>query len=253
MPDKALIMSLILLIFFVTQGCETDQPEVLVFAGASLNDVLEQQGNRFTEQTGVRVAFHFGGSTELARQIMRGAPADVFIPAGSTPMDLIEQAGLLTRGTRVDLLKNELVLVKRSSGQGEDSSIEAVFLGQGRISIADPDLAPAGYYARESLQHMGVWDDLVGRLILASNVRTTLSYVKADNVDVGIVYLTDAIAATGVDIIDSLPQESYPPIIYPGAVITQSALAIQAEQFLQFLQGNEALEIFHRHGFKTAY
>ena len=246
----AYMMLLTLLSLFAAQACGGEKQEVLVFAGASLNNVLEQQGKQFTQKTDIKVVFHFGGSTELARQIIRGGPADLFIPAGSRPMDSVEQAGLLQAGTRVDLLTNELVLVEWAGTEKKVRSLEEVFAGEGRISIADPQLAPAGYYAREALKNLGLWDGLLSRLVFGTNVRTTITYVKSGNIDAGIVYRTDALATKGIHIIASLPQESYPVIIYPGAVIEQSASLAEAEKFLQFLEGDEALEIFHRHGFE---
>ncbi len=249
----AYIVLLTLLSLFAAQGCGGEQQEVLVFAGASLSNVLEQQGKRFTQETDIKVVFHLGGSTELASQIIRGGPADLFIAAGSRPMDSVEKAGLLQPGTRVvDLLTNELVLVEGAGTEREVRSLEEVFAGEGRIAIADPELAPAGYYAREALKNLGLWDGLLPRLVFGTNVRTTITYVKSGNVDAGIVYCTDALATNGIHIIASLPQESYPVIIYPGAVIAQSASPAEAERFLQFLQGDEAREIFRRNGFERA-
>ena len=240
-----------LLSILVVIGSGRQRQEILVFAAASLTDVLEQLGDRFTQETGAKVAFHFGGSNALARQILREGPADLFISAGSQPIDVVEQRGFLRKNTRVDLLTNELVLVGPSKASEEFRTLEELVAGRARVAIADPELAPAGYYASEALKDMGLWDRLLPHLVFAADVRTALSYVKVGDVDAGIVYRTDTIANERIRIISSLPRESYPQITYAGGVTLTSSLVSEAESFLLFLQTKEARETFRRHGFEV--
>jgi molybdate transport system substrate-binding protein len=168
----AALLSLALALMLVASACgKGEREELLVFVAASLTDVMEQLGRGFTEAEGARVSFNVGGSTSLAQQIIRGAPADVFVSAGAQPMNLLEGRGLLAPGTRRDLLANGLVLVAREGRDTGVASVEELATSAVGVAIADPDLSPAGSYAREALESMGLWDTLAPRLILAQDVK----------------------------------------------------------------------------------
>ena len=188
---RFLALGLLLVMF----SCGSDQrEEILVYAAASLTDVMERLGQQFAENEEVRVSFNLGGSTALAQQIIRGAPADAFLSAGPQPMNALEGRGLVIPDTRVDLLTNELVLVGPPDAAEKlgVASVEDLANASVTVAIADPDLAPAGRYAREALRNLGIWRQLQPRLVFGSSVRATLGYVETGNVDVGIVYRTDA-------------------------------------------------------------
>ena len=245
-----LVFALTLLL--VAPSCTGNkQEEILVFAAASLTDVMEQVGERFQDSAGVKVRFNLGGSTALAQQIIRGAPADAFISAGPGPMDTLADRGLIMLETRADVLGNGLVLVARAGGDGgtEFGSLEDLADGDARVAIADPELAPAGRYAREALISLGLWGELKHRLVLAPDVRAALGYLQTGNVGAGIVYRTDADVAEGLQIIASVPENFHTPILYPAAVSARSRHVTAAGQFILFLIGEEARETFREYGF----
>ena len=243
----ALLVALTLL-----AGCaRSDGDELLVFAAASLADVLEEIGDLYEEEAGVRVAFSFGGSQALAQQIVSGAPADVFVAAGRQPADF-----LATRGM-VDLVEeavvhNELVVAVReeASGIGAMSGLSGDDMG--RVAIADPAVAPAGVYAREALWTLRLWEPLQSRLVFGADVRAALAYLESGNVDAAIVYATDAREAPGVKALNVVLQDTYTPIAYPAAVLEGSDSRAAASGFLRFLKSDAARSIFERHGFRTA-
>ena len=222
--------------------------EVLVFAASSLTDVMERLGDEFEEEAGVKVSFNFGASGSLAQQIVRGAPADVFIAAGNQPMSVLEEKGDVFPGTRVSLLTNTMVVVTSADGGPEIASVNDLLEGDYRIAIADPDLAPAGQYARQSLTNLGLWTHLEPRLVYGHSVRTTLGYVESRNVGAALVYGTDAAISDGVRIAATVPESSHPPITYPGAVVRRSENQA-ARRFLDFLTGERATAVFQQFGF----
>ena len=246
------LLVLVLAILLVAPSCTgNEREEILVFAAASLTDVMEQLGQQFTDRGGVRVNFNLGGSTVLSQQIIRGAPADAFVSAGAEPMDILVIRNLLMPDTHVDVLTNELVLVSRLDG-GRNvrvASLEDLNNEDVRVAIADPDLAPAGRYAREALMNLGLWRKLQPRLVPAPDVRAALGYVVTGNVDAGIVYRTDAPVVGGLQIVASIPNESHSPIVYPAAVLVRTRHVNAARRFLAFLTGEEAKETFRQHGF----
>ena len=244
-------------------------------AAASLTEVMERLGEQYTELAGVKVNLNLGGSTPLAQQIVRGAPADAFVSAGPGPMDALEAEDLLVVGSRVDLLTNDLVLVgppTPSSRLGLDlvggqcnpvckrlliemsevqgpHRVQELMKGADRVAIADPDLAPAGRYVREALQSLDILEELESRLVYGTDVRAALGYVETKNVDLGVVYLTDAFAGSDVEVLLVLPEESHSPIVYPAAVLAGSEHMEAAGGFLKFLKSAEARATFREFGF----
>ena len=228
-----------------------DRTTLLVFAATSLTDALTDIGSDFEAAGEVGVSFNFGGSQTLAKQIARGAPADVFISAGRFPMDFLAEEDLIAPIT-IDLLSNTVVAVVSDGGvqlqsmeQLSDGAIE-------RVAVADPDLAPAGRYTQESLKSLGLWDDLQAKLVIGADVRATLTYVEVGSADVAFVYKTDAATATGVRVLDIVPLGSHSEIVYPGAVVRRSEDNASAAAFLTYLQSETAAAVFHKYGFELA-
>ena len=232
-------------------SCRDDREELLVFSAASLTDVVQEIGDRFTESEEIPVAFNFGGSTPLGQQIIRGAPADVFLSAGAAPMDRLDDRGLLRSDSRVDLLTNKLVLVAepdRAKRLGI-KSLNDLAIADVRVAIADPELAPAGKYAKEAMQALGLWEKVEERVVYSPDVRAALAYVDTGNVDAGIVYQTDARTDPGLEVLALLPVQSHTPIVYPVAVIGRSSRSQAGEKFLKYLQSEEARLVFLEYGF----
>ncbi len=227
---------------------------VLVFAAASLTDVLDEIAATFTSRTHVRIDSSYDSSSILARQIAAGAPAEVFVSADTDWMDYLAQRHLLRPGSRRDIVSNRLVLIAPA-----DSSLRlsiapgfalATALGvDGRLSVGDPDAVPAGRYAKAALETLGVWDGVKMRLVRAENVRAALAYVARAEAPLGIVYRTDALAERRVRIVGEFPADSHPPIRYPVALTTRAGP--RAAQFEQFVAGPLAAAIFRRYGFSS--
>ena len=227
----------------------TKSDEVLVFAAASLSNALTEIGEKFEAESDVDVLFSFGGSQTLAQQINAGAPADIFISAGRSPADFLTERGLVLP-VPVTILENRLVVVTRDDGVSIDSieqlNNEDEFE---KIAVADPKLAPAGEYARESLTNLGIWDGLQGRLIFGVDVRATLAYVETGSVSAALVYQTDALIADNLRVLDIVPPESYSKVTYPAMIVNRADRADAARVFIDFLQADTARAVFTRHGF----
>lgn len=239
-------MTLCCLLLAACGGWTEDEEDLLVFAAASLQDALEAIEEEVDSEVGIAVSY--GGSHMLARQLSAGAPADVFISAGAQPTQTLVDEGLVD-GDPVDVVTNRLVVVTIKGGADISAMDELTAPGVGRVAIADPDLAPAGEYAREALVRLGLWERVEDKLILGSDVRATLAYVQTGNVDAAIVYESDAAGARGVVVYDVVPADSYTPVVYPAVVVVASDKAARAIEFVEMLRGGEAGAIFERFGF----
>jgi molybdate transport system substrate-binding protein len=220
---------------------------VRVFAAASLTDSLGEIIDLFeASHEGVRVVPQFGASNDLARQILAGAPAHLFFSADERQMDRAMAGGSIEEGSRRDLLSNQLVVVEaRAAGEPIRSPRD---LERGlRIALADPEAVPAGVYARQYLEKLGLWDRVRARVVPTLDVRAALAAVASGNVDAGFVYRTDAILEPRVRVAFEVPRDEGPRIVYPLALVRGGSE--EARALFRFLVSPEAAAVFERYGF----
>jgi len=226
--------------------------DLTVFAAASLTDVLTEIGAAYEQATGERVAFNFGASNLLGRQIRAGAPADLFLSADESTMDELERERLLLPGTRRSVLSNSLVVVVPRSNKLRIASASDLARPEVRtLVIAEPSSVPAGIYAREYLRAVGLWSWVIDRIVPTENVRGALAAIEAGNAEAGIVYRTDAAIGDEVEVAFAVPPAEGPPISYPFAVLRDAPRAAAARKFLDHLVSPAGLEVFRRFGFLT--
>jgi len=234
-------------------GCvknHAKQAELDVFAAISLTDALTELAAAFRAERHVRIYYNFAASTTLQRQLEHGASADIFISASPHQMIALETTDLLEPKTRRDLLTNQLVIIGHKSTVldiGTPDVLTARTIS--RIAIGHPDIVPAGTYAKEAFTQLGLWEILHPKLIFGADVRATLAYVASGNVDVGVVYKTDALLSTDIKVLYQLPPKTYTRIVYPAAVMKRSVRKSLASAFIAYLHSGASTEIFQKHGF----
>lgn len=227
--------------------------DVLVFAAASLKESLDAVAADFEAKTGDHVTISYAGSGALARQIVEGAEADVFISAAVEWMDAVDDAGLVADDSRRDLLGNTLVLIapgKDAEPVTIDPQLDLVSrLGDSYLAMALVDSVPAGQYGKAALESLGLWDAVAPHVAQADNVRAALALVARGEAPLGIVYATDAAAGDEVSIVGTFPEDSHPPIIYPAALLGTGEKA-SARAFYDTLSSPEAAQRFEAAGFR---
>lgn len=226
--------------------------ELTVSVAASLTDAIQEiEANYQNDHPEVEIRNNFGSSGTLAREIEDGAPVDVFLSAASKPMDDLQARGLIVAGSRRDLLRNTLVLIaprgSRLKGfqQLADLSVRTIALG-------DPASVPAGLYGQQALAALHLLDSVHSRLVLAKDVRQVLAYVETGNADAGIVYATDALTTTGVQVVAVAPESTHDPIVYPVAAIANVKHEDAARRFVEYQNSAPARAIFLKRGFTMA-
>lgn len=244
------LTGLLLALFLVAPSCAPRAPErgLLVFAAASLSDLMPALGDSFGRSRGVRVEFHFGGSSSLVTQVRKGSPADVLVLAGRKPLEALE--GQLE--SVVDVAGNRLVLAAaRDFAEAHREGWPRALCGAAvrRVALADPATAPAGAYGRQSLQVLGLWDCLQPKLVPALDVRAALTLARNGSAEVAVVYATDAASFPGVQVLEVLPDDSHDPILYPAALLKTARNLAEGRAFLGYLRGAEARAAFERAGF----
>lgn len=222
---------------------------LIVSVAASVYDSLEEISTLYRAQTGVAVALNAGGSNMLARQIVEGASAGLFLSADERQMDVVEKAGRIVAGTRTRLLTNELAVIVPADSR--DLTVDRLMRGEvRRLALGEPGAVPAGVYARRWLERQGAWSRLESKVVPFPTVTAVLSAVDSGRVDAGVVYRTDAMSSKTVRVIANVSAKDHPylDIGYPAAVIAGPSEA-EARRFLQFLQGAAARAVFDRRGF----
>jgi molybdate transport system substrate-binding protein len=252
MIHKYLILLNIILCASLLPVVPVASADTTVFAAASLKTALDEINRSWSKQNSGKVVVSYAASSALARQIERGAPADIFVSADLEWMDYLAQRQLLNAESRVSLLRNELVMIAPAAAKISIELKKGLQLGQllgnDRLSMADPDSVPAGKYGKAALEALGLWPQVSTKIIRADNVRTALNFVARGETPLGIVYRTDAAAEAKVRVVATFPSGSHPPIVYPAALLAGSKNA-EAAAFFSWLKSNAATGIFRKHGF----
>lgn len=242
----------IIAIAFLSTAFHANAESVNVFAAASMKTALYDAAKLWKIQSGKDIVATYGSTGTLAKQITEAAPADIFISADLAWMDDVASKNLIRPESRKNLAGNTLVLV---GAAGSDVKIElakysnlAAALGSEKLAVGDVKSVPAGKYAKAALENLGLWASVEPHLVMQENVRSALALVARGEAKLGIVYGSDAVAESKVQVIASFPEASHAPIVYPAAIIAASTNP-DAQPFLDFLFSKEAQLIFKANGF----
>ena len=220
---------------------------ITVFAAASLQEPLTDIASEYGVLNSVEIHLNLGGSMSLANQIARGAPADVFISAGSAPTAKLRASDMVHPNNVSVWLTNELLMVTSSPNRLVYEGIE-VALGN-TVAIADPDLAPAGKYAKECLENFGLWTQMEYTVVRSPNVRAALASVETGAADLAFVYRTDLLLSDAVEEVFQCPEDSHSAIQYLVSRIARGQKTTHADGFIRFLGSQYAIETMGRYGF----
>jgi molybdate transport system substrate-binding protein len=232
--------------------------DLLIFAAASLKPALDAiittpDAKAVCAPKACEIKASYAASSQLEHQIEAGAPASIFVSADQDWMNAADAKGKIVKATRADLLGNALVLVapknsKLSLKIAPKFDLAGALGSDGRIALGEPNSVPAGKYAKASLTSLGVWDAIQPRIVSADNVRAALNFVAKGEAPLGIVYRSDAVSEPAVRIVDTFPDASHAPIVYPAAVVTERDTPA-ARKLLDLLRAPSSQAIFRRYGF----
>jgi molybdate transport system substrate-binding protein len=227
------------------------EPESLrVLAAASLTEVVEALGRRFE---GARVVPGFGASSELARQIADGAPADVFVSASPEWIDFLREAQALDGEARL-VARNRLVAIAPAQsplparGVRDPASLLAQLRAGERVAIADA-VVPAGESARQALAKQGLLEAFLARLVGLKDVRAVLRAVEQGELEAGFVYASDARIAA-VERLFEFDPARHAPIEILAVALRGAARPGTARRFVAFLASDTARALLSDAGFE---
>lgn len=234
----------------VSAESEEQNVTILIAAAASLENCLsEKLIPLFEEQhSEITVTGTYDSSGKLQTQIEEGADVDVFFSAAEKQMNSLDEEGLMVSESICPVLENKIVMIVPGLHSSNPTSFQDM-LTMETVAIGDPESVPAGQYAKEAFESMGIWEEIQEKASLGTNVTEVLHWVEEASADAGIVYATDAASTKGVRVVAEAPKGSVSPVIYPAGIVKASTKQEAAAEFLEFLKSSEAMEIFKSYGF----
>ena len=264
----AAVLAAALVLCVCAGTAEGKKTELVVFAAASLTETLtELKGMYEAAHPDITVTCSFESSGTLKTQIAEGAECDVFISAGQKQVDQLDiSAGeeknpdrldFVAEDSRVNLLENKVTLVVPADNPKGIKSFDDLkaLLKDGEVLLAmgNSDV-PVGQYTQKILKYFELDEEQLaaaGKITYGSNVKEVTTQVAEGSVDCGVVYATDAFSA-GLEAADCATETMCGRVIYPAAVMKNSASPEAAQAFLDWLKGAEAMAVFEKVGFSAA-
>ena len=235
--------------------------ELTVFAAASMTETMTEIAGLYKEVApNVTITYTFDSSGTLVTQIKEGADCDLFISAAQKQMNQIDINGgeentdgldYVLEDTRVDLLENKVVLVTADNSDSGITTFEDIATDKLNMLCIGNEDVPVGAYSLKILDYLGTSAEALeaeGKLTYGSNVKEVTTQVSEGVVDCGIIYATDAFSA-GLTPVAEATAEMCGQVIYPAAVLKESAHPDEAKAFLEYLKSDEAAAVFESVGF----
>lgn len=232
-------------IFLLVACGKTEKKEITISAAASLNEVLSQIVENYQkENKDVVININFGASGALKKQIEGGAPVDFVFFASKKDLEDLRKQNLVSEKFSRDILENTMVVAGRKK---IDSLSELL---DHKVAIGDPDVVPAGRYAKQVLQNEGLWDRMQENFVLSKDVRSAMQYVDLYEVDYAMIYKTDSKVMKNAEIVYEVPNTLHTPIIYSCGILKDKERD-EVKDFYKFLTNKDSIDIFEKFGFKV--
>ena len=230
----------------------SNKTKIYVYAAASTRNAVDELVMRFPKQDNIQVSAVYGATSALARQIIDGAPAALFLSANKAWMKEVIDAELITK--HKNAFSNRLVIIsskKYGTGINITSAIDiAKTIENDRIAVAEISAVPAGIYSKQAMRNLKIWNQLKNKLAQSANVRAALALVERGETPLGIVYQTDAKASPYVKLKWKIPNNMHEKIIYPLGIHKNAENIEAAFNLYNYFTSSKGLEIFSNFGFE---
>jgi molybdate transport system substrate-binding protein len=206
----------------------------------------------FEQRTQDRLMFTSGSTGQLYAQIASGAPFDALLAADREHVDRIVAAGLADRSLRFTYAVGKLALWTRDAGKLSPLDLKSLARTDYRwLAIANPELAPYGLAAEQTLRKLGLWDSLQPKIVRGESIAQTFAMAETRNADLAFVALSQVISYKGQAATFEIPPELYAPIRQDAVLLKRASGNAAARGFLEFLRGPDALRVIAGFGYGT--
>ena len=227
-----------------------------VAAASDLKFALDDIHAAFKAKTRQHIHLVFGSSGNLYRQIEQGAPFELFLSADESFVNVLVQSGKTMDAGRVYAKGHLAWVVSAQSMLVPDNALNQLKQAVQnktirKFAIANPAFAPYGMRAKETLQNLGLWQEIVPNLVLGDNVSQAAQFALSDSTDGGLVALSllKSPAFQGKVRYAEVPAELHSPLIQRMVLLKGASSPVKA--FYEFLSTPQAQSILNRYGFET--
>jgi molybdate transport system substrate-binding protein len=237
-------------LFLFCAACRKAEPPVLtVAAAANLTEAFEQIGQAFTRQTGIRTVFSYASTAQLAQQIENAAPFDVFAAADIEHVDQLIREGKLLPQSRAIYARGRLALWVPRDGKAHIGKLEDLTAPSVRfVSIAQPEAAPYGAAAVESLRNVGIWDKVQPKIVYASNINMSKQFAATGNADAA--FTAYALVRKEQGRVMVIDEKLHRPIDQALGIVSASLRQADARRFVSYLTARGGRAILERYGYQ---
>ena len=251
---KILFITVTIFIITFSLSSKSHNKNILLYAPISLSEVIKELINSYEAlQNKIKIKPVFMGTSQLVMQVKNGANPDLFISANEEWMDYLERKKIILKKYRKDFLYNSLVVITNKKNsinklKNIEELKEALSKSETKISLAMTNSIPAGMYAKNYLENVGIWDSISKKYVESVNVRAALNYVARNDLEFGIVYKTEAVGNKKIKIVYFIEKAKHKKIIYPIAPLNDKKETMDVYDF--FLD-NKSLTKTLKWGFET--
>jgi molybdate transport system substrate-binding protein len=244
--------ALLIIVAFWATACQlafSAPAEITVAAAANLTEVTQALGAEFEAQTKIHPVFSLGSTAQLTTQIENSAPFDVFLAADAEHVDKLDHAGLLTPGSSAVYAVGVLALWIPPSSHAQVSKLEDLKSSEVKvIALANPKLAPYGAASVEALQHAGIWDAVMPKIVYGENINMAKEYGTSKNADA--VFTAYSLLLKEAGKVIQVDEALHAPIVQKLGIVTRSQHIEEARAFTRFVLGPPGQAILARYGYK---
>lgn len=244
-----LLLILPILLMSCNKNTLEEKKEITVSVAASLLEPMNKIKELYESQNNIKININSGGSGTLKNQIGQGANVDVFFSANEKYINELKEKDIVREENIHPLLKNSLVLVMNKDLQDNIYNFSDLKSKDIKIALGEINTVPAGEYAKESLENMGLWKGLKDKIIYGKDVKVVKGYVENGNVDFGFIYKSDAIDLRNSKVVLEVPEDKHKEIIYSLAIIENSKNKEEGKKLVQYIQSDKGKKIFKEYGF----
>lgn len=225
------------------------QETLIIAAAANLEKPLSEIGREFENQTKTKLIFSFGATSNLAKQIENNAPFDIFIAADVKTIDLLIAKNYLIPTSKKIYAQGKLILWWSKDSNTFPNSLEDLTKEQfKRIAIANPEIAPYGKAAKETLEKTSIWSQVEQKIVYGENIAIAYQYAKTKNVEVALISRSQAEPTDKFLLVDDTLHQ---PLDQALAIVTNSKTISLAEKFSVFLSDSKGRALLEKYGYSV--
>jgi len=234
---QRLLLSLLLLATMPVNGA------INVAVASNFKQMLSEIALLYQAQTGQSILISSASTGTLYNQIKHGAPFDLFLSADSERAKLIESSAQGVAGSRFTYATGRLAFWLRS---GADVNEQTLLEYEGRMAIANPQLAPYGLAAKQTLTHLHLWEKF--SYIQGANISQTYQFIDSGNIEAGFVAYA-LLLQNGQTHYYLIPDSWHAPIEQQGVLLANSTQKIKVQQFIDYLRSEPVQQLIRNKGY----